>query len=185
LKENRTRDKYGLIEVPLWEEIVENGWDIFIINDLNMHDAKILDIFELSEEETIKRYKIWGINNRTPPPLNFVTFEVNDILLKGLGTNHRDWTNSQISTKTKVTISFKSTCEAKICNLDFKGLLQKEDNIYLAIGDVLEIDDRSFFLDCGSIIIKAVRISLTNINLGDRIRIESIELYLSNVELTK
>ncbi|AKB32387.1 hypothetical protein MSSIH_1697 [Methanosarcina siciliae HI350] len=186
-KDTSTRDKYGLVEVPSLAEIQDKKWYEYIIKDSNAYDARILEISQLTEDQIQAQYKKWGIENPISRLLYFVTIEVNKILLKGLGTSERDWNYSLINKEIRILISFENAGTIKKCNFQFKGILQKEDNIYLAIGDVIEIDEsgRSFLLDCGVIITRALRANFKNIEVGDRVLIESIEFSLCNIEFEK
>lgn len=188
LKDASTRDKYGLIEIPLWEEITEKGWDKYIIKDPYMYDAKIMNISDLSLDEAWNSYAekhgFW-IN---PTETFLVTIEINGILLKARGGTEKNWKKSLIDKTIKVTNYYTGFGNIEKVNIPIKGILQKEGSVYSVIGDVIEINEngRNFLLDCGEIITAAKLLSgLKDIRVGDRILLDVGEFYISNVELEK
>lgn len=185
-KNNSTRDKYGLIKVPLLEEIKEKGWDRYIIKDPYMYDAKILDISGLSEDKSWNEYaEKMGIRNKHTES-HLITSDINGILMKARGENTNKWEPSLTGKTIKVTNYFVSIGDINKTNALIEGILQIESNIYSVIGDVVEIDENriSFLLDCGGIITAAKRYSgLKDIKEGDRVLMDVGEFYISNVEL--
>ncbi|WP_094229255.1 hypothetical protein [Methanolobus psychrotolerans] len=181
-----TRDKYGLIEVPLLEEIRKKKWDQYIVKDPHMYNAKIFDISGLSKDKNWDKYaENWGIGNK-PTESHMITCEMNGILLKARGENQKKWKSPLIGKTIKVTNYFVSIGDIYKTDVLINGILQIENNVYSVIGEVTKIDNNgiNFILDCGSIVTAAKRYSgLKNIKKGDRIVMDPGEFYISNVEL--